>query len=715
MSKIYSPKIVTDSLVMCLDPSQNKSYPTTDLPVKAGLTLWLDAADDTTFSYSSGTEVSQWRDKSGNNFNANQATTANQPSRSSFINSRKGVNFTSTNGDFMRVSSGIVTPNYITLFAVVRPATQDNSYAIIMEQDHGNGYNGWVIQRNGAGSFWQSWVASAASTWLNPNQIAYTDNTSQIVTLRKNASTINLYSNGTSSSPVSISDTVITQTSYGLNLGYWQYGGGRYYNGVMCEILVFNRGLSDTELKQVNTYLGQKWGISNTDRSIIDLSGNDDNGLLGAGTAAYMPAYDYYNKGSLRFDGSDDYVDLGTNAALTSLTNNITVEAWIKIPISTNRYTIYGNGYSGTGMMFGTSANTPGGLEVYYPSIYVAYSTAGVLQPDVWQHVVYTRNGSGLNTHAFYINGVSQTVTQTANGADSWGTSGTNRYLGLRGGVMFNGQMSSVKVYSRALSATEVAQNYDVQKSKFANTIVQSGLVLNVDAGNPYSYAGAGTTWYDVSGTVNDFAIVSSPTYSVDQFILNGTTQYFSLSAASGFFISSTNNLYADVGYAWTISAWFKFPVSPTSVRDATINGGNCSYCIFGNSGGIGGAETIALFVSGISGTTAGFHPYYCVVGVRGSKTQLSTASVNTNTWNNAVVTWNGSVGRGYFNGVDIGALNIGANGMQVSSYTIGATAGGASSHLFEGSISQTFVYSRAISAAEVLQNYNATKGRFGL
>ena len=78
MSKIYSPKIVTDSLVMCLDASNNKSYPT-DLPVKNGLVMWLDAADDTTFSYSSGTVVSQWRDKSGLNNHVSQATVANQP------------------------------------------------------------------------------------------------------------------------------------------------------------------------------------------------------------------------------------------------------------------------------------------------------------------------------------------------------------------------------------------------------------------------------------------------------------------------------------------------------------------------------------------------------------------------------------------------------------------------------------------------------------
>ncbi len=476
----YSPKIVTDSLVMCLDASNNKSYPT-DLPVKGGLLLWLDAADDSTFSYSSGTEVSQWRDKSGNNFHANQATVGQQPSRSSFVNSRRGVNFTSANGDFMRVSSGIVTPNYITLFAVVRPATQDNSYAIIMEQDHGNGYNGWVIQRNNVGSFWQSWVASTASTWLNPNQIAYTDNTSQIVTLRKNASTINLYSNGTSSSPVSISDTVITQTSYGLNLGYWQYGGGRYYNGVMCEILVFNRGLSDTELKQVNTYLGQKWGISNTDKSVIDLSGNNNDGLLGNGIVADMPSADYYNKGALRFDGSSDYLKVTDNVILSPTT--VTVSMWLK----RNAYQssicnfLRRNDRDSYALMAVNNSDT-----VWFRiRNSVAPVDAQTSMPlNAWTNLVGTFDGSNVR---IYKNGaLANTAANTSPISYSGSTIGdliiarddvvSGRYAPINVG--------STLIYSRALSAAEIAQNYEAQKSKFANTIVQQGLVLNLDAGN---------------------------------------------------------------------------------------------------------------------------------------------------------------------------------------------------------------------------------------
>lgn len=234
---------------------------------------------------------------------------------------------------------------------------------------------------------------------------------------------------------------------------------------------------------------------------------------------------------------------------------------------------------------------------------------------------------------------------------------------------------------------------------------------------NPNYYGN--TIWRDFSGTSNSFTIANAPTYSINSFNFNGSTQFaYNVSAASGFFISSTNNFYADVGYAWTISAWFKFPVSPTTTRNSANNGGNCSYCIVGNGGGIGGAETLALFVSGGDNTTSAgsLAPYLCVVGIRGAKTQLSAGSVNTNTWNNAIVTWNGFAGRGYFNGVDKGALNIGTAGMQVNGYTIGTQVGGnQGAHTFEGDISNVFIYNRALSAAEATQNYNAMKARFGL
>ena len=679
MSKIYSPKIVTDSLVMCLDASQNKSYPAADLSVKNGLALWLDASDDTTFSYSSGTTVSQWRDKSGQNNHA--VVMGGSPSRSVAINSRKAVSFTSTTSFKCVTGAFISTATHIV---VCRATTSSATYQRVY---HGGANTDLYVfigaLANNIATFWGN-----GSSWndVNANSPSITIlNTLRIISAINTGTSATPYYDGTAMTVKSTNPAAYT----GYELNTYATGNLQPLVGEVCEIIVFNKQLSTTELKQVHTYLGQKWGISNTDRSIIDLSGNDDNGLLGAGTAAYMPSYDYYNKGSLRFDGSDDYVDLGTNAALTSLTNNITVEAWIKTAFPTNRYTIYGNGYSGTGMMFGTSANTPGGLEVYYPSIYVAYSTAGVLQPDVWQHVVYIRNGSGLNTHAFYINGVSQTVTQTANGGDSWGTSGTNRYLGLRGGVMFNGQMSSVKVYSRALNASEIAQNYEAQKSRFANTIVQQGLVLNLDAGNPYSYAGAGTIWYDTSGNNYSGSLTNGPVYSTTNggiIVFDGSNDYVVSSNFTPNFSTKT------------LSGWVKLS-SISQQGGGLITLQSIDGLVFDS------------IVYNETGQGWGF-------GSNGfSRTGWSNVlETSTSEWVNITATYENSNYRLYRNGTLIqtltsfGALNFNFN----SNVQLGYRHLGSSGYL-AATISQGFVYNRALSAAEVLQNYNATKGRFGL
>jgi hypothetical protein len=692
----YSPKITTDGLVMCLDASNNKSYPT-DLPVKNGLVMWMDAADDTTFSYSSGTTVSQWRDKSG--FNYHMVPKSSGPTRSAVLNSRKVLAFTAS----QTIGNDVIDLTYTTstVFVVSRYVAGTNQRVLTCNLDSSGGnwllghWGGYVNQYYAEG--WVSYQVYGNDTvWR-----VYMGDYSGV-----NTDLANIYSNGTAIV------TNSTAASGGLRKLGVNYFSGEMSTCEVAEIVVFNRVLSTAERRLVDTYLGQKWGISNTDRSIVDLSGFEDNGILGDGTLANMPVYDYYNKGTLKFNGSSQYFSV-----TRTLSVPLTISGFVKYIDQSKSLNTFINGRPHNTLAISLNRNGAGNLQVFIgngsswlgtPSI----NSSTTISPEIWYHITFTCDGT---TSILYLNGIN--VGTSANIPSGFGS---YFYMGhltdnASSSEYLKGNIANVQLYTKSLSAVEVLQNYEAQKSKFANTIVQQGLVLNLDAGNPYSYAGAGTTWYDTSGAVNDFTLVNSPAFSANEFILNGTTQYFSISAASGFFISSTNNFYADVGYAWTISVWFKFPVSPTSLRDVTINGGNCSYCLVGNSGGIGGAETIALFVSGISGTSAGFHPYYCVVGVRGSKTQLSVASVNTNTWNNAVVTWNGSAGRGYFNGIDRGALNIGANGMQVSGYTVGATAGGFSSHLFEGSISQTFVYSRAISAAEVLQNYNATKGRFGL
>ncbi len=706
MSKIYSPRIVQDSLVMCLDASQNKSYPT-DLPVKGGLILWLDASYDSTFSYSSGTEVSQWRDKSGNNFHANQATVGNQPSRNTVVNSRKSVNFSSANADRLRVNSGMVFTNSVTAIVFIKPGTQNFAYADILDQDHAmDGYNGWVIQRNNTASQWLVWLANEANTtWLNTNAVSYADNTPQIVTLRKGSSTLTLSSNGTSSGDVAVSDQQIRQANYfGLNIGTWRagnelYASSRHYNGEICEIVVYNRALSLTELKQVHTYLGQKWGISNTDRSIVDLAGNDDNGLFGNGSTSNMPLYDYYNKGSFKFFASNKYIKLGNTANVNQFTGDFTVSLWA---MATAENANYGNligdyytaGVQTTNEWQIMMNNSSAFLNLYRVGTgYIINNVSSGFSANTWINVVLTRVGTAVTLYA------NNNAIGTATNSSVFGSATGSVNIGIDGNNSaepFSGLISNVLIYKKGLSAAEVAQNYEAQKSKFANTIVQQGLALNLDAGNPYSYAGAGTTWYDVSGNTNNGTLTNGPTYNADvggNIVFDGSNDYVAITSAAS--IKNTSTL--------SLEGWV-FISSAMNYYGGVIGKGTSDT-----------DEEYCLLVHSVNSKI------YMDVGSTGGPYTDATFSFSLNTWYHIIGTHERVAGSStikiYVNGSLLSsstvnptnAVNDNATNVSVGSRFNGGTS------VWNGKIATARIYTRTLSAAEVLQNYNATKGRFGL
>jgi len=681
MSKIYSPKIITDSLVMCLDASNNKSYPT-DLPVKNGLVMWMDAADDTTFSYSSGTTVSQWRDKSG--LNNHMVPISAAPTRNAFLNSRKVLAFTTTQQIRNTTLSLINSAN--TVFVICRYTNPSSGKERILTSDesannwllgnYGNGINryyanGWVnLSYDIVDTAWRIYMGD----WSGPS----TD-------------LANFYSNGTAGN---------TNNS-GASQGPASLGINRYYgetsNCEVSEIIVFDRVLSATERKQVHTYLGQKWGISNTDRSIVDLSNNNNHGLLGgvAGSqvVADMPLFDVYNKGALKLDGSTDYIAVENATSLNPTT--VTVSIWVKrngYQSQTANYLRrnYNDAYA---ILSSPTSDSAVRFRIHNGTTYPE-SPHTTLALDEWTNIVGTYDLANVK---IYKNGVF--VGQTAHtSAISYSSANTTLTIGRDdpvAGRYMNANYGSVLIYSRALSAVEVAQNYEAQKSKFANTIVQSGLVLNLDAGNIYSYAGAGTTIYDVSGNSNNGTLTNSPTYSNNSIV-------FSNSASQSISISDTATLQpASV----TLSAWVYVtqynPLNDFDGQFPTI----LWKCNDGNSGGAASY--------GLSLATGGC-PRFTI-----APTQLiSTTTFPIATWVNLVGVY--TVGGSqilYRNGV----VDIATTGPATISYSAQVVSvgtrvfNGTYQYPWNGSISNALIHNRALTATEVLQNYNALKGRFGL
>ena len=228
--------------------------------------------------------------------------------------------------------------------------------------------------------------------------------------------------------------------------------------------------------------------------------------------------------------------------------------------------------------------------------------------------------------------------------------------------------------------------------------IVRDGLVLDLDAAKLDSYPRTGRIWNDISANGNNGTLINGPSFDSENggsIVFDGVDDY----------VSTTLNLGSNPLPAHTISVWFK-----TSVAS-----GKKLIGIESTQTGTSSAHDRHLYV-GTNGKV-----YY---GVYDSTFRYisSTISVTGNTWVNAigVSTGNNSIML-YMNGV-IDTTGVG-NGFSLYTTSYIKIGGflpttqwpNSLSGVFTGNISQCQIYNRALSATEILQNYNAIKSRYGL
>ena len=201
-----------------------------------------------------------------------------------------------------------------------------------------------------------------------------------------------------------------------------------------------------------NSYIN---GISGT--SWKDISGNANNGTLTNG-----PTFDSGNGGSIVFDGSDDYV----NFPHFDTGNSITVDVWFKKNSGTGFQGILGN-WIGIGVAGDSWLITQNGSTIQF---YIMYnSTSGNSVQDttnISSNVWYNFTGTFTNgLFKIYRNGVltnSNTISQTTIYQNT-----NNIWLGKFNNYEFNGNISIGKVYTRALSSTEISQNFNATRARF--------------------------------------------------------------------------------------------------------------------------------------------------------------------------------------------------------------------------------------------------------
>ena len=234
-------------------------------------------------------------------------------------------------------------------------------------------------------------------------------------------------------------------------------------------------------------------------------------------------------------------------------------------------------------------------------------------------------------------------------------------------------------------------------KITYYGNIVKDGLVLCLDAAKQDSYPGIGTAWNDISGFRNNGVLTNGPTFNS----LNGGSILFD--GVDDYVKGENTFSVLDGGNKLTISMWvkttdllssrmlFHIPRSLTQQQSQVL--------VFLRTSGqldVSVLNTSTFMRSNVGVITAGswYHIMLCF--------DLSQTLTNNRI-------------RPYVNGVDV--FNSANNPpttfpTSTGSIWIGEEANGYLSP-FLGNISQVLLYNKTLSATEVLQNYNATKGRY--
>lgn len=215
--------------------------------------------------------------------------------------------------------------------------------------------------------------------------------------------------------------------------------------------------------------------------------------------------------------------------------------------------------------------------------------------------------------------------------------------------------------------------------------LVTNNLQFCVDAADRLSYPGSGTTWTDISGGGKNLTLTNGPTYSSDNggvIVFDGTNDY-----------ATNSSFTAHQTTTGTIMAW----AYPT-----TTSGDNYVMSV-GGTGVFGASRAITNYLGS-----------WRAIGYGSTTEDTTIASIIVNTWQHVVYAWSGTTVNAYLNGTLYTTTLSGLVTPQGTSLDVGRPSW-TTSAVFTGRIADAQFYNRTLSTAEVLQNYNSAKSRFGL
>ena len=472
-----------------------------------------------------------------------------------------------------------------------------------------------------------------------------------------------------------------------------------------AELISVTNGIADATYTTINECFTYFAGQSDKIVMQNPINTLDTNGLTLYLNAAPLPSYprsgdtcydlskdsnnaDFYNGATfnstletMEFDGVNDYILTDNNVTITgdqSIETTIkfdSLEGFLQGLVSNHDYantSNFGINQVQTNKI-GISIGYTNGSREYQDK----YSNTAVVTGRFY-HIVMTFNLSA-NQCKLYIDGeldstfnLTKTVKYTSRPMvlGRWDYQYTNYY--------FDGEISQAKYYSKTLSAEEVSLNY------YQGQIITDGLVFAADAGNLVSYENGDTTTYSLTGSVDGTLTngVGFNSSSGGYWEFDGVDDYIDIPFNSSL----------DVDYL-TAEVWIKSDfITGPSTRHYIMNGCSHRWGVI-----VDEANTLRWYINTTSGV---------------SELTWVDSLVSQNDWMCITCTFDGSSSKIYVNGAEkssvshSGTINTANSSGRLMDYR-------GNGYETEGLATNFKIYNRALTAAEVAQNYNANINRF--
>ena len=500
---------------------------------------------------------------------------------------------------------------------------------------------------------------------------------------------VNKESNGPSIMvPQNDTDLVGAARSFGASSSVTTAAGALNYFASQSDMIVINKNYNNIVTSglvlNLDASFVASYPVSGT--SWYDISGSGNTGTLVNGPT-------FNTSGYFVFDGTNDYVSRTYNSSFD-------IRSGITLYVLFRRNSIFTQLsdcfiLSRPPSWYFYDAYNSGAIQgdVFIDGVRKGAVTVSMPNDGRWYEVVYTYNSSN-GWSVMYKNNVSSASVQVTGLSnyliDSSNANFQNIFFSSVGKSYF---VNSLRIYNRALSATEISQNY------YGAPIVTSGLIMSFDGGNLVSYPVTGTSIYDLSVSAYSGTLVNGPTYSVSgggSLLYDGSNDYVTLP-------SSLSSLSGTSGAS--LSMWIKLDSgSNTSgqaglIQLSSYNNSNGNLYFFTDASRVGGIWLDIFRTDRVF--TGDWQPTF-----------------NGTNWHNLTVTCqSGSNGWKMYLNQNLAFQTTGPSVVSVDVSLFGGFRLGqnSTSRQLKGRIAICNIYNRVLSTNEVVQNFNAYRNRFGL